>query len=328
MKTYVGIDVSKDTLVVALPQTATSWKVRSVRNAPDAIRKLINELPNSAHVVLEATGSYSVLLTYLLCQAQVAVSVINPKQSHHFAQLQLAVTKTDDSDAVLLARYGQLVQPPCYTMESEVLLRLKQKRTLLRHFKKQQRSLANLQHAFSPLPVQDEQVAKNLQQLLTQFDRTIAEVTAEIEQLTVQHFPDQLRRLTSIQGISTTIATALIEVTSGFAQFHSAKALAKYVGVVPMIYQSGKSQVNKGICKTGDPHLRGMLYMASWSAIRYNKPCRELYQRLKAAGKAPKVALIAVVNKLLRQAFAVVKFDQDFNPDYQPVLRPLPCFLT
>jgi len=86
--------------------------------------------------------------------------------------------------------------------------------------------------------------------------------------------------------------------------------------------------VTKGICKTGDPQLRSMLYMASWSAIRYNKPCRELYQRLKAAGKAPKVALIAVVNKLLRQAFAVVKFDQDFDPNYQPVLRSSACFLT
>jgi transposase len=238
------------------------------------------------------------------------------------------VTKTDESDAVLLARYGQLVQPPRYTMESDVLLRLKQKRTLLRHYKKQQRSLANLQHAFSPLPVQDAQVGSSLQQLLTHFQTAIAEVTREIEQLTKQHFPDQLRRLTSIQGISTTIATALIEVTSGFAQFHSAKALAKYIGVVPVIYQSGKSQVTKGICKTGDPQLRSLLYMASWSAIRYNKPCQQLYQRLKAAGKAPKVALIAVVNKLLRQAFAVVKFDQDFDPNYQPVLRSSACFLT
>jgi transposase len=62
-----------------------------------------------------------------------------------------------------------------------------------------------------------------------------------------------------------------------------------------------------------------MLYVASWSAIRHNKSCRELYQRLKAAGKASKVALIAVVNKLLRQAFAVVKFDQEFNQDYCPI---------
>ncbi len=63
--------------------------------------------------------------------------------------------------------------------------------------------------------------------------------------------------------------------------------------------------------------------MASLSAIRYNKPCQEFYQRLKAAGKASNVALMAVVNKLLRQAFAVVKFDEDFNPNYQPILRSM-----
>ena len=184
MKTYVGIDVSKDTLVVAVPLPDGSWKLRNVSNTPEAIRKLISTLPTQAHVVLEATGSYSVLLTYLLCQAEVAVSVINPKQSHHFAKLQLSVTKTDESDAVLLARYGQLVQPPLYTMESETLLCLKQKRTLLRQYKKQQRALANLLHSFSPLPVKDERVQSSLQQMLTYLQQSITEVTAEIEQLT------------------------------------------------------------------------------------------------------------------------------------------------
>ncbi|MGI4735155.1 MAG: hypothetical protein ACRYG7_08250 [Janthinobacterium lividum] len=63
MKTYVGIEVVKDTLVVALPQTATSWKVRSIQNTPEDIRNLLKKLPDQVHVVLEATGSYSVLLT-------------------------------------------------------------------------------------------------------------------------------------------------------------------------------------------------------------------------------------------------------------------------
>lgn len=125
--------------------------------------------------------------------------------------------------------------------------------------------------------------------------------------------------MTSVVGISTAIATGLIEVTGGFRHFHSAKALSKFIGVAPIIYQSGKLNSVKGICKTGDGQLRSMLYVASWSAIQHNKSCRELYHRLKAAGKALKVALIAVVNKLLRQAFAVVKFDQNFDPNYKPV---------
>jgi transposase len=323
MKTYVGIDVSKDTLAVAFPTTPDVWKVSSFANSPDGIRQLKNALPSEAHVVIEATGSYSVLLTYMLCQAKICLSVINPKQSHHFGKMQLSVTKTDESDSVLLSRYGQMVQPSIYEMDSDVMLCLRQKRTLLRQYKKQQRSLANLLHSFSPLPIKDDQVQVSLQQMLAHFQAAITTLTAEIQQLTEQHFPTQIRRLTSIAGISTTIATALIDVTGGFRQFHSAKALAKYIGVVPVVYQSGKSNITKGICKTGDPQLRAMLYMASWSAIRYNKPCREFYQRLKAAGKSSKLALIAVINKLLRQAFAVVKFDEDFDPNYQPILRSI-----
>ena len=135
-----------------------------------------------------------------------------------------------------------------------------------------------------------------------------------------------MKRLASIKGISYTIATALIETTNrapkrGFRDFVSAKALAKFIGVAPIIYQSGKVGITKGINRSGDTHLRGQLYMASLTAIRYNRPCQECYQRLNAAGKASNVALMAVVNKLLRQAFAVVKFDEDFNPNYQSVLR-------
>lgn len=269
--------VSKDTLAVAFPTTPDAWKVSSFANSPDGIRRLKNTLPAEAHVVIEATGSYSVLLTYLLCQSKVCLSVINPKQSHHFGKMQLSVTKTDERDAILLARYGQMTQPSLYEMDREMMC-LRQKRTLLRQYKKQHRSLANLHHSFTPLPIKDDQVQVSLQQMLTHFQAAINVLTDEIQTLTKQHFPDQLRRLTSIVGILNTVATALIDVTGGFHQFHSAKALAKYIGVVPVIYQSGKSNQTRGICKTGDPQLRAMLYVASWSAIQYNKPCREFYR--------------------------------------------------
>lgn len=72
MKTYVGIDVAKDTLAVAFPLAADAWKVSSFANSPDGSRRRIQALPTEAHVVVEATGSYSVLLTYLLYQARVS----------------------------------------------------------------------------------------------------------------------------------------------------------------------------------------------------------------------------------------------------------------
>lgn len=323
MTTYIGIDVSKGSLSVAMPKPTKGWKVSNYANTPDGIRSLVNQLPGQAHCVLEATGSYSVLVTYMLTQAKVTISVINPKQSHHFAKMHLSVTKTDPRDAVLLSEYGRVMQPSVYQISSDSLLMLRQKRTLLRQYQKQRVVLLNLLESFNPLPLKDATVQQSLQQMIIHFQTAIAQLKAEITQVCQADFADQLKRLTSIKGISHTIATALIETTNGFRDFASAKALAKFIGVAPIIYQSGKVGITKGINRSGDAHLRSQLYMASLSAIRYNKSCRECYQRLKAAGKITNVALMAVVNKLLRQAFAVVKFDEDFNPNYQPILRSM-----
>jgi transposase len=104
---------------------------------------------------MEATGSYSMLVAYMLSQAEITLSVINPKQSHHFAKMRLSVTKTDESDAVLQARYGQMTQPAIYHIVSDALLRLRQKRTLLRQYKKQYQAMRNVEHSFSSLPVKD-----------------------------------------------------------------------------------------------------------------------------------------------------------------------------
>ena len=323
MTTYIGIDVSKDSLSVAVPKPDTGWKVTDYTNSPDGIRSLINQLPDQAHCVLEATGSYSVLATYMLTQAGITSSVINPKQSHHFAKMHLSVTKTDPRDAILLSEYGRVIQPTVYQMSSDSLMLLRQKRTLLRQYQKQRVVLLNLLESFQPLPLKDLTVQQSLQQMITHFQSAIAQLKAEINQVCQADFTDQYKRLQSIKGISHAVATALIETTNGFRDFDSAKALAKFIGVAPVIYQSGKVGITKGINRSGDAHLRSQLYMASLSAIRYNKPCRACYQRLKAAGKVTNVALMAVVNKLLRQAFAVVKFDEDFNPDYQPILRSM-----
>lgn len=323
MTTYIGIDVSKVSLSVAIPKLNAGWKLAEYANSPDGIRTLLSQLPDQAHCVLEATGSYSVLVTYMLTQAKVTISVINPKQSHHFAKMHLSVTKTDARDADLLSEYGRVVQPPVYQMSSDSLLLLRQKRTLLRQYQKQRVALLNLLESFRPLPLKDPTVQHSLQQMISHFQSAIAQLKAEINQVCQADFAEQYKRLRSIKGISHAIATALIETTNGFRDFTSAKALAKFIGVAPIIYQSGKVGITKGINRSGDAHLRGQLYMASLSAIRYNKSCRECYQRLKAAGKITNVALMAVVNKLLRQAYAVVKFNEDYDPNYQPILRSI-----
>ena len=123
--------------------------------------------------------------------------------------------------------------------------------------------------------------------------------------------------LTSIKGIGDEIASALIIATGGFTYFSSAKQISRFLGLCPTYQQSGTSVNVKGhINRNGDTYLRSQLYIAAVSCIRFNTACRELFERLKAKGKSGKVAIIAVANKLIRQAFAVVTNNRPYVDGY------------
>lgn len=233
--------------------------------------------------------------------------MVNPKQINHFAKMMLSVTKTDNQDAKLIAMYGEKMKPDCYKAPSIIIQSLQQKRTVLRQLKKQLRMLLNVQESFQALPNIDDLANKSLKKSISFIRKQIKELNLDMVTLAQTEFSRQLEHLTSIKGIGNGVATALIMATGGFQHFDSAKKFAKYIGVCPSYQQSGTSIKTKGvISRHGDPELRSLLYIASWSAIRFNTPCKEIYERLKAKGKPSKVALMAVINKLLRQAFAVI----------------------
>ena len=113
--------------------------------------------------------------------------------------------------------------------------------------------------------------------------------------------------LTSIKGIGVTLAAALIVATGGFTYFDNAKQLTRYLGLLPIYQQFGTSVNVKGhINQNGDSNLRSQLYVAAFSSLRCNAECKACFDRLRSNGKPGKVAVVAVANKLIRQAFAVV----------------------
>ena len=113
--------------------------------------------------------------------------------------------------------------------------------------------------------------------------------------------------LTSIKGIGVTLAAALIVATGGFTYFDNAKQLTRYLGLSPIYQQFGMSVNVKGhINQNGDSNLRSQLYVAAFSSLRCNAECKACFDRLRSNGKPGKVAVVAVANKLIRQAFAVV----------------------
>ena len=113
--------------------------------------------------------------------------------------------------------------------------------------------------------------------------------------------------LTSIKGIGVTLAAALIVATGGFTYFDNAKQLTRYLGLSPIYQQFGTSVNVKGhINQNGDSNLRSQLYVAAFSSLRCNAECKACLDRLRSNGKPGKVAVVAVANKLIRQAIAVV----------------------
>ena len=314
--TYIGIDVSKDSFVAAYP-AKSGYTTKSFQNTASGVHKFISSLPNECHCVMEATGNYSMLLLYLLQEKGIPASMENPQKIKHFARAMLSTTKTDEIDAKLIALYGEKMNPASYKIPSESVLLLKQKRTVLRQLKKQLTMMTNMQHSFAALPKQDPASKVALEQTIKFLRKQISKLEEEITNISNKEFRRQMALLTSIKGIGDEIASALIISTGGFTYFSSAKQISRFLGLCPTYQQSGTSVNVKGhINRNGDTYLRSQLYIAAVSSIRFNTACREIFERLKANGKSGKVAIIAVANKLIRQAFAVVTNNRPYEDGY------------
>ena len=314
--TYIGIDISKDSFVVAYPRKS-GYTTKTFMNDTKGVRSFITSLPEDCHCVMEATGNYSMLLLYLLQQAGIPTSMENPQKIKHFSRAMMTVTKTDEIDAKLIAMYGEKMNPAPYKIPSESIILLKQKRTVLRQLKKQLTAMSNLQHSLSVLPKQDPTAKVATEQTIKFLRKQISKLEEEITNLSNKEFKRQMELLTSIKGIGESIASALITATGGFANFSSAKQISRFLGLCPTYQQSGTSVNVKGhINRNGDSHLRSQLYIVAMASIRCNTACRETYERLCDRGKPGKVALIAVANKLIRQMFAVVTYNRPYIDGY------------
>lgn len=295
--TYVGIDVSKVTFVVAYSSVKTN-KTRTFKNTVNGVHEFVQTISASEHnCVLEATGNYSALLVYLLSEAGITISLENPLKIKNFARVMLTVTKTDEIDARLIALYGEKMQPAPYKLRSDAILVLK----------KQLVATRNLKGSMEVLPFFDPKCKKTIEKTITFLEKQIKEMEEELASLAQGEYKKQMDLLTSIKGIGVTLAAALIVATGRFSYFDNAKQLTRYLGLSPTYQQSGTSVNVKGhINRNGDSSLRSQLYVAAFSSLRCNTECKACFDRLRSNGKPGKVVVIAVANKLVRQAFAVV----------------------
>jgi len=174
--------------------------------------------------------------------------------------------------------------------------------------------LKNQLHAFSHQYVVAKDAPAALKQALDTVEQQIERLEAQLNDLDDEEYQRQFKRLMSVKGIGPKTAHLMLTHTGGLQNFSHQDKLAKFIGVVASSHQSGSSVNKKGkMTKKGNSDLRKTLYMGARSAKRYNTACKELYERLTRAGKCHKVAMGAVMHKMINQDFAVVTQDVPFD---------------
>jgi transposase len=308
-----GIDVSKK--VFDLYSTTSGHQQFS--NDEKGFKSLLKMLDKEALVVMESTGYYHYRLAQYLYHQQRCVSVVNPLSVKRFIQMRLSKVKTDKSDAKAICEYGKLNEVPLYNALTDVQSECLQLFRLLDNYLKQRTSVKNKLKGEESLGKPSKVVYHSLNRTQKHLTKEIEVIEARLLELVKQDQQEQLTLLKSIPGMGVKTALFLIIITDGFKKFDNAKQLCSYVGITPTIRQSGSSVRGKSrISKIGNRKLRSLLFLCAFSACKHNKGCKELYDRIVAKGKSKKLALIAVSNKLLKQAFAIAKsgliYDENF----------------
>ncbi|MFK7002211.1 IS110 family RNA-guided transposase [Flavobacterium oreochromis] len=306
-KNYVGIDISKLSFDVAIYNSKDKYKYYKFSNNQEGFLLLLDVLNSSESIcVMEASGSYYLKLATFLSAKKIDVCVINPLVIRRFSQMRMSRTKTDKKDAMLIAEYGKTEKPALWEADADYVLELKQMQAFLEQLNKNRTGFIRQMEAFNHSSNKSLIVDKSLKSVLIKIEQEIAEIEIKMEIIIKKYHQEMFEQLQSIPGLGKKTSLFLIVISGGFSKFKNHKQLASYVGISPRIFESGTSVKGRSkICKMGMSKIRAMLYVCAWSAKRCNKVCKDLYDRLVEKGKSKKLALIAVVNKLLKQAFAI-----------------------
>lgn len=295
------------------------WQWKQFDNNLKGFKQLLRFVPPDHTLVMEASGPYYMRLAKFLYDGGRDVCVVNPLQIRRFSQMKLYRAKTDRKDARVIAEYAAANNPRRWEPSDPAIQQMQQVVTALEGIHKQLSIATQQLEAFETTGAIDPCLKTCQLKMVKQLGQHKSKLEERLAQLVREHYPDTMEKLTGIPGIGPKTATMLICITNNFQKFDHYKQLIAYVGFSPRIFQSGTSVNGKGhICKMGKSQTRKILYMCTWTAKFCNDGCRSMYDRLKAKGKPERVIKIAIANKLLKQAFAVVTKNQPYEKNYQP----------
>lgn len=319
---FIGIDISKMTFDVAI-RIDGQYHHRCFNNELAGFSSLLTWVKffkQRPYFCLEATGIYGLALAKYLHTQNQKVIVANPIQTHAFARMEMSRNKTDKADAMSIARYCQHlyakgnIDKGLFTPKDKDFERIQFLVTRLDQLNKM-RSQENNRRDVSL----DKAAARSVNAMLLFIDKQIAQIKTTLATI-VKHNTQlkiQVQLLTSIDGVGDKTAWSILAYIGDISLFENAKQISSYAGLNPRIEQSGSSIHRSSMSKMGCARLRKSLYMPALVAVRFNTLMKTFYDKLLAKGKAKKVALVAVMRKLLVLAYGVLKSGKPFDVNYQ-----------
>ncbi len=312
----LGIDISKASFDVALLKGDKLPKTAKFNNTPTGFEELKQWLSaqgiEQVHACLEATNIYGhALATYLYHQHH-PVSIVNPARVKGYAKSQLSRTKNDRADAGLIARFCRDLHPNLWQPSPVEVAQLQ-------GFSRRLEALEQMiAQEHNRLQVCDEAFRADIEAHIAFLDEQVESIKKRLHEhiQTHENLAHQQALLVSIAGIGEKTAAIVLAEVGSLALFNSARQLAAFAGLTPQEFTSGSSVKGKTrLCKIGNPRLRKALYFPALTSIRHCPQIRAFRERLLKAGKTKMQVVGAVMHKLIRVIYGVLKSGQPFDPD-------------
>ena len=289
---YVGIDVAKAHLDVAVRPDDKQWRVV---NDEEGIGTLVSRLEElgPALIVLEATGGLELAVTAALAAAELPVVVVNPRQVRDFARAAGRLAKTDRLDAQMIAGFGEAIKPTLRSLPDAQTQALADQLARRRQVVAMLTAEKNRLHTARP-PLRQE-ISRHISWLQKSLKRLDTDLGDALRHSPLWRERDDL--LQSVPGVGPVVSLTLLAELPELGTLDRWQ-IASLVGVAPLNRDSGTFRGQRTIWG-GRPRVRAALYMGTLAATRFNPVIKAFYHRLLAAGKPTKVALTACMRKLL-----------------------------
>ncbi len=316
MSTWVGLDISKDTIDVGFIKDGVINHFK-IKNNLSGFKELRYKIPENSKYIMEATGIYFLKCASFLVANHEYVSVENPLKIKRFAEMGLRRSKTDKKDALLISRYGSHLMPKPWRQPSKEQLKSQEIQSVIHNYSSSIIRLKNEYHAFSKSGNENDFLLKSIKKMIEEIKKSKQLLEAELHHLIEASFPEEVKLITSIPGIGINTACLIIGRVGDASSFERSGQLASYFGITPVESYSGTSLNSKGVMsRMGSPRIRAKLYMCGVASLTSNPRIVAMRERMKDKGKHNKKIIVAAMNKLVRQIFGVLKSGKPFDPNY------------